>query len=150
MAPTGGIDGEENDVMHPDFVAMMIRDRQRELEASMRRGHLRWARRTAPAAPLPSEPVVLRLEESCDGDALARIAALERRPLPDGPKVVAEVGGVVVAALPLEAGPAIADPSRTTAHLIPLLELRARQLTPQPKRRFGRRSVARLDTAGRR
>lgn len=138
-------------MMHPDFIAMTIRDRQRTLEASMRRGHPRWARTAKGAlAPLPSEPVVLRLEESCDGDALARIAALERRPLPDGPKVVAEVGGVVVAALPLASGPALADPAAPTKHIIPLLELRARQLTPQPRRRFGRRSPVRLDPAVRR
>jgi hypothetical protein len=36
-----GNDGEENDVMHPDFMAMMIRERQRELEASMRGGYPR-------------------------------------------------------------------------------------------------------------
>jgi hypothetical protein len=57
---------------------------------------------------------------------------------------------VVVAALPLEAGPALADPSAPTSHIIPLLELRARQLTPQPRPRFGRRTVVRLHTAGRR
>ena|SRR5579871_7043908 len=135
--------------MHPDFMAAMIRDQQRELDASMRRGHARRARPAATSAAVWSEPVVLRLEERCDGDALARIAALERRPLPSGLKVVAEVGGVVVAVRPLEAGPALADPSVPTSHIIPLLELRARQLAPHP-RRLGRRSVLRLATVGRR
>jgi hypothetical protein len=35
-----------------------------------------------------------------------------------------------VAALPLAGGPALADPFRSTAQLLPLLELRRRQLAP--------------------
>jgi hypothetical protein len=72
---------------------------------------------------------VLRLCSVHDDDALARLAQLEGRPEPQGRHVVAEVRGFVVAALPLGPGSVIADPFRPTAHLIPLLELRAKQLT---------------------
>ena len=41
----------------------------------------------------------------------------------------AAVGGVPIAALPLDGGPAIADPFKRTVELVSLLELRAAQLT---------------------
>ena len=44
----------------------------------------------------------------------------------------AEIDGKVVAALPLRGGKVMADPFRPTAHLIPLLELRAKQLATAP------------------
>ena len=63
-----------------------------------------------------------------DDAALDRLAELEGQPAPKGRFVVAEVSGTVVAALPLGCGNALSDPFRATAHLIPLLELRAKQL----------------------
>ena len=66
-------------------------------------------------------------------------------PEPDSRCVVAEVDGNVVAALPLRGGKVMADPFRPTAHLIPLLELRAKQLAgsaPQ-QRRIGLRRLVR-------
>jgi hypothetical protein len=47
---------------------------------------------------------------------------------------VAEVSGSIVAALPLAGGKPLADPFRPTAHLLPLLRLRADQLTRTPGR----------------
>jgi hypothetical protein len=79
---------------------------------------------------------MLRLSSVHDDEVLARLAVLEGRRAPSGQHVLAEVRGVVVAALPLGPGPALADPFRPTAHLIPLLELRARQLADdRPRRR---------------
>ena len=78
---------------------------------------------------------MLRLCSVHDDEALERIAALEGLPVASGRHVVAEVNGAIVASLPLAGGVAIADPFRATAHLMPLLELRAKQLTP--KRRSG-------------
>jgi hypothetical protein len=63
-----------------------------------------------------------------DDDALERLASLEGRPLQDGSFVVAEVGGRLVAAAPLDGGFPLADPFAPTAHLLPLLRLRARQI----------------------
>jgi hypothetical protein len=114
-------------MMHPSFREMMMREHQRDLE---RRAH--EAHRLRPSRPpdaASTEPVVLRLCCVRDDNALERLAAVEGRPAPAGRHVVAEVGGVVVAALPLGPGTPFADPFRPTAHLLPLLELRARQLT---------------------
>lgn len=113
--------------MHPAFREEMLRDNERNLERNLRSAY-RWRERQPVAAP-PAEPVMLRLCSVHDDAALARLAELEGRPAPKGRHVLAEVGGVVVAALPLGSGSVIADPFRPTAHLIPLLELRAKQLT---------------------
>ena len=114
----------------------MLRDNQRDLERKLRHAYL--LREHEPAAPPSAEPVLLRLSSVRDDEALTRLAALEGRPAPKGQHVVAEVGGVVVAALPLGAGPAIADPFRRTAQLMPLLELRAKQLADDRPRRRSR------------
>jgi hypothetical protein len=120
--------------MHPAFREMMLRDNQRNLDRQLRNAYLRRERQ--PAADPPAEPVILRLCRVQDDEALDRLAQLENLPAPRGSHVVAEVGGEVVAALPLGPGSALADPFRPTAHLMPLLELRARQLAQdRPRRR---------------
>jgi hypothetical protein len=120
--------------MHPTIRERMLRDNQRDLERKLRDAYL--LREHERAAPPPTEPVLLRLSGVQDDEALARLAELEGRRAPVGQHVVAEVGGVVVAALPLGPGSALADPFRRTAHLMPLLELRAKQLADdRPRRR---------------
>ena len=113
--------------MHPMFSERMMRDNERELERRVRNA---YARQPAPAVAPPhaEEHVLLRLCTVHDVEALEQLAALEGRPALSGSCVLAEVGGKVVAALPLGGGPAIADPFRPTAHLVHLLELRAGQL----------------------
>jgi hypothetical protein len=120
--------------MHPEFLQRMVHDRERELERQ-----LRSRAEYGPTATQPGrrEQVVLRLCSVHDDESIERLAALEGRPAPTGRHVVAEVDGVVVAALPLEGGPALADPFHPTAHLLPLLELRAKRLAP--KSEVGRR-----------
>jgi hypothetical protein len=79
--------------------------------------------------------VQLRLCTVEDDDALGELAVLAERPLPFGRLVLALVDGRIVAALPLAGGEPITDPFKRTAHLIPLLELRAKQLREsKPKR----------------
>jgi hypothetical protein len=112
----------------------MLQDSKRNLEQKARTAFLR--REHQPAADPPAESVTLRVSRGRDGDDLDRLAQLEGRPTPTGPHVVAELGGTIVAALPLEPGPALADPFRPTAHLIPLLELRVKQIAhDRPRRR---------------
>jgi hypothetical protein len=113
-------------MMHPDFLQVRLNDHARELEQSMRLIH----DRRAPEVPeaVTNEAVLLRLCRVQDDAALARLAELEGQPAPIGRFIVAEVGGTVVAALPIGCGSLLADPFRSTAHLVPLLELRARQL----------------------
>jgi hypothetical protein len=115
----------EETAMHPDFHQMVLHDNARELD---RRVQAAYRRRAAEDTPAPAEDVALRLCSVRDDEALDRLALLEGKPLPKGRYVVAEVGGVVVAAHPLGAGLPLADPFRHTAHLRSLLELRAKQL----------------------
>jgi hypothetical protein len=119
--------------MHPDFLQVVVNDRERSLENASRTAYLRH--QTTGTEAVSIDPVVLRLCSVHDDPALERLAALEGRTVPSGRLVLAEVDGAVVAALPLTAGGApLADPFRPTAHLLPLLELRAKQLSPAPAR----------------
>ena len=111
----------------------MIRANERELARRVERSHA--VRETAVPRGRGHERVTLRLARPQDAAALLRLAQLESRPEPEGSYVVAEVDGEVVAALPLGAGTPLGDPFRATAHLVPLLELRAKQLARARRRR---------------
>ncbi|MGZ4463288.1 MAG: hypothetical protein ACXVZP_10645 [Gaiellaceae bacterium] len=115
------------------FYEAVMQERQRNLDRKLRHEHSR--RQAQLAAAAPTESVLLRLGRAQDAEALVRLATLQERRASTGRHVVAEVGGAIVAALPLRGGAVLADPFRRTAHLIPLLELRARQLTGNPTRR---------------
>jgi hypothetical protein len=71
--------------------------------------------------------LVIRYACIHDAPALARLAALDSAPTPRGEVLVAEVDGVLLAALALEEGRAVADPFVATAELVALLRLRAEQ-----------------------
>ena len=116
----------EGVMMHPQFRIDLLHDRQHQLELDIRRSYLRS--RPAPPVPVTDDGVALRLCSVHDDAALERLAVLEGRPSPRGSFVLAEVNGTVVAALPLGGGKPMADPFRPTAHLLPLLRLRASQL----------------------
>jgi hypothetical protein len=118
--------------MHPEFAERMLRDYRHELDRKLELANMR--REAARPAVRPPETVTLRLCCVGDDDTLDRLAILEGVPVPKGRHVVAEVGGVVVAAMPLAGGRPLGDPFRSTAHLFPLLELRAAQLTGEPPR----------------
>jgi hypothetical protein len=137
--------------LHPDFQQMALNDHKRELDRSMEMALLRQAP-AADTTPVLNEAVVLRLCSVHDDAMLDRLAELEGRPAPKGRHVVAEVSGTIVAALPLGRGVLLADPFRATAHLIPLLELRASQIghDREHRSRFGIREALRaLTPAGR-
>ena len=76
-----------------------------------------------------SPDISIRSAGPQDYTALWHLAALDDRPLPRGPFVVAEVGGEIVAAVSRDSGAAIADPFRRTAQAVALLQLRASQLS---------------------
>ena len=83
-----------------------------------------------------AETVTIRMAVSADAPALSRLAQLDSAPAPGPlPMLMAEVGGELRAALPLDGGPAIADPFRRTADVVAILAERARQLAPPPPRR---------------
>ena len=116
----------EGDMMHPQFRIDLIHERQHQLELDVRRTYLRS--KPAQAAPITDNGVSLRLCSVHDDAALEQLAVLEGRAVPSGRLVLAEVNGTIVAALPLSGGEPLADPFRPTAHLLPLLRLRASQL----------------------
>ena len=68
--------------------------------------------------------VLIRAARGSDGDALARLAALDSARVPAGELLVAETDGALVAALAPATGTTIADPFRHTAAVVELLELR--------------------------
>jgi hypothetical protein len=75
-----------------------------------------------------AERVTVRHAAPADGEGIRRLAALDSKHTPDGPVLVAEVDGELVAAVPFGGGAVIADPFKPTADLVNLLELRATQV----------------------
>jgi hypothetical protein len=113
--------------MHSDLMWQTARARQADL------------RRAADTARMHRKPaavehggddarITLRLDRVWDSERLYELAEGAGRRLPPGRLVLLEVGGRVVAALPLAGGSPIAESSAATAHLVPLLELRAAQI----------------------
>jgi len=119
-------------VMHPDFRMELIHEHEHALGQALQRARLLDGQAAEPA----DEAVALRLCNVHDDEALERLAVLEGRTSPHVRCVLAEVGGEVVAALPLGGGEPLSDPFRPTAHLLPLLRLRASQLEGQPRPRI--------------
>ena len=117
--------------MHPEFLQMTLHDHQRDLDQRTRFTY------TGESFSEPrdenQDAVELRLCRVDDDPALDRLAMLEGRPAPAGRYVIAEVDGTVVAAISLISGAVLADPFEPTAHLLPLLELRAAQLAPEAR-----------------
>jgi len=89
----------------------------------------------SPATLDPAETLTMRMAVSADAPALRRLAELDSAPPAErASMLVAEVGGELRAALPLDDGPAIANPFRRTAELVALLAERVQQLeTPTPR-----------------
>lgn len=106
--------------MHPLLHLQLAADRRREVARRCERAHL--LRPDAPAA------VTTRPLRARDVPAVRRLAALEAKPLPAGPVLVAEVDGSVEAALPLAGGQPVANPFAATADVLALLEVRAQQV----------------------
>jgi hypothetical protein len=71
-------------------------------------------------------PILIRYSGVGDQAALERLAALDSRPLPDGPFLLAEIDGDLVVAAPLDANAEpVSDPFRPTANLRELLQQQA-------------------------
>ena len=82
------------------------------------------------------DSVEIRVATSHDAHALHELQELDGRTLTEGSRLVAEVGGVPVAAIAVSDGTVVADPFEHTSSVVDLLRLRARQLriagTPRP------------------
>jgi aspartate carbamoyltransferase catalytic subunit len=77
---------------------------------------------------IPSPTIVIRLATLSDGRTLSNLAALDSRHPLAGPAMLAEVDGIVRAALDLSDGSVAADPFVRTAEVVEMLRLRARRL----------------------
>ena len=89
-------------------------------------------------ATAPTQPIVLRPDTAADADALATLAALDSRPVPPAPRLVAEVDGELRAAVSLAGGEAVADPFHRTASLVDLQRARAAESRAATPRRRAR------------
>jgi hypothetical protein len=102
---------------------------------------LRWARdplRGADLAEDSFESLTIRRARGDDMTALQELAALDSRPLPAYPLLIAEEDGTMIAALSLSEGRVVADPFRATSSAVALLELRAAQLSRRKPARIAR------------
>lgn len=91
--------------------------------------------------------LVIRFATEGDADAeraATRLAQLDSARPPSGPLLVAERGGLPVAARSLADGRVVADPFERTADAVALLHMRAAQLSSP--RRSGRGALGRLSS----
>jgi hypothetical protein len=116
-------------MLNEDFSRFVIAEQEQKFGRQARR-----RREETEALAAPAESVVLRLCRVDDDPELESLAVLDggARIVP-GRYVLAEVNGRIVAGMPLSGGDIVADPFHHTANLLPLLQLRAQQLT-QPHR----------------
>jgi hypothetical protein len=101
-------------------------------------------RDSAPLARLPRRrkagsggtDLAIRFAKARDAGALHELQELDGRSLPEGAHLVAELGGITVAAIAVTDDTVVADPFQKTAAVVDLLRIRARQLriadTPCP------------------
>ena len=94
--------------MHLTLNSLIAATREQELSRAARSGRLRRASRSGAAR------IELRFAAPADSAAISRIAALDSKPRPQRPTLVAEVDGEIVAATPVAGGPAVADPFTPT------------------------------------
>jgi hypothetical protein len=118
---------------------------RRAATRAARRGR-RPAVRTA-GGELTDRRITIRAGRPDDVPALVRVAELDSAELPQEPLLVAEIDGVLRAAVSRRSGAVIADPFQPTAAAVELLRLRSAQLGSSSRSRRRRpfsRLVARL------
>ncbi len=105
------------------------------------------------STPRATTPVTIRLAERGDAAALAHLAGRDTRRVPRAPIAVAERGGLIVAAVSLGDGSAIADPFAPTAAVVEMVRAWGHDLqtgpSPRPPRRRRRRAALRPLALGR-
>jgi hypothetical protein len=110
-----------------------------------RPGRVARPARVASAATAAGADATITIRRASPGAAEVRdLAELDSVPAPAGAVLVAEVGGEPVAAIPLDGGPAFANPFRPTAKVVALLEARAAQVRGVTAPAWGRRPRRRL------
>jgi hypothetical protein len=117
----------------------------RRRAATLGAGGSRQRGRRTGAADLADRRITIRAGRPDDACALVRLAELDCAELPPEPLLVAEIDGVLRAALSRRSGAAIADPFQPTAAAVELLRIRAAQLAGSSRSR-SRRLFMRLVT----
>jgi hypothetical protein len=93
--------------------------------------------RPAVEPPVLPEALLVRHASSRDDVRIRQLARLDDRRLPEGPFLVAEVGGEPIAAISLANGVVVADPFLRTADAVDVLRLRAAQIAERERRFAG-------------
>lgn len=116
-------------MIHPDLAMALARGRMDDLRRDADRHALGRHPRQPVHVAATECAVMLRLADAIqDGQAIARLAALDESSIPAGPVLLAFLDGEVFAALSLTDGHVIADPLHRTAYLVDLLHAHGRQL----------------------
>jgi hypothetical protein len=122
-----------------------INDPLRKAERARRASELTSSRRsrpsgarTGPSPTVSADAVTLRLSRPADERALEELGQLDCARRLHGPHLVAEVGGILRAAISLTDGVVIADPFHRTTAMVELL--RAQSTTPLSDQRAVRRT----------
>jgi hypothetical protein len=109
---------------YSSLTGALAADRERALREKARHA---WKRRQR-------GELQIRAATDADMPALVRLARLDSNRAPVGTILVAEDGGMIVAAMSVEDRATIADPFRATAPIVAMLRLRAEQLNPRTRR----------------
>ena len=86
------------------------------------------------------EPVMVRQAGASDDGRIRELAMLDARRLPEGPYLVAELGGETIAALSMPTGVVVADPFRRTREAAELLRMRSAQIAARDRQLAARRA----------
>lgn len=89
---------------------------------------MRLPRRRARQAAVPAGDVAIRMAGANDAGVLLALQQLDEHDLPTGRHLIAELGGVPVAAIAVADDTVVADPFIPTRAVVDLLRVRARQL----------------------
>lgn len=103
-------------ITHPQLRHALASERAAEHRKAADRFRLRRHAQTAYQPVEGLEPIVIRAAVAEDTNAIARIAALESKPVPAVRPVVAVRGGRLEAALDPATGDVLADPFLPSAH----------------------------------
>lgn len=90
--------------------------------------------RAQPAGDGSLPDVVIRPAAVRDAPALRLLSEISERRLPSGLVLVGEVDATLVAAVPVDGGPPLADIRRATVDVTQMLRLRARQVRAAERR----------------
>ncbi len=112
-------------MMHPELMRQVAMSRMADFNRDAVK--YRRAREASVRSPQPVRTAI-ELRLSACREELERLAQLSERPLHEGDWIVADVDGVVVAAVAVDDGTTVYDPFKPTSQAVSLLKLRRKQV----------------------